>query len=189
MDSLRANVYPDYWCLGKPYVVLTAMVTAGRPVTRSCILYPKSDYLFLLNVGNLMLYPSLHHRRWASVLVGSCCWLLALSFVITLPVQGQSTKSGDWTLVDIPQAWRKVPTGELAPIRGYSWYRCLVRLPESWRGQGVVLHVEALDDVRAAYVNGVQVGVTGSFPPRYRSGLGEPGRYPIPADLLRIWFG
>lgn len=92
---------------------------------------------------------------------------------------------GDWQLLEVPQAWRKVPTGTLAPIGGYSWYRCQVKIPSAWSGAKVTLFVEAIDDARATYVNGIHVGATGTFPPRFRSGLGETGRYAIDRGLLK----
>jgi putative membrane-bound dehydrogenase-like protein len=85
----------------------------------------------------------------------------------------------------IPDGWRKVPDGDLAPIDGYSWYRAMVKVPVEWESDQLELFVEALDDVRATYVNGSKVGATGTFPPQFRSGLGESGRYNIAGELLR----
>jgi hypothetical protein len=90
----------------------------------------------------------------------------------------------NWHLVTIPEAWRKVPNGELTPVGGFSWYRCLVQVPESWKGAKLSLFMEALDDARASYVNGQNVGATGTFPPEFRSGLGEKGRYKVASDLV-----
>lgn len=103
-----------------------------------------------------------------------------------LSAQDSSAVSSGWHTVTIPDAWRKVPGGDLKPIDGYSWYRCLVQVPESWEGTDLTLYTEALDDARASYVNGVNVGATGTFPPRFRSGLGEKGRYVVDADLIRF---
>lgn len=89
-------------------------------------------------------------------------------------------------LVTIPDGWRKVPKGDLAPIDGYSWYRALVKIPSDWKGAKVQLYVEALDDARATFVNGTLVGAAGTFPPRFRSGLGEPGQYDVDNKQLRF---
>lgn len=64
---------------------------------------------------------------------------------------------------DSPGCPRSVPTGELAPINGYSWYRVLVKIPKEWDGQPLTLFSEALDDARSAYVGGQPVGATGTF--------------------------
>jgi putative membrane-bound dehydrogenase-like protein len=88
-----------------------------------------------------------------------------------------------WHLLTVPDAWRSVPGGELQPIGGYSWYRALVKLPREWQGQPLTLFVEALDDARSAAVGGRTVGVAGGFPPQFRSGLGEKGRWPVSEEL------
>ncbi len=103
----------------------------------------------------------------------------------TSPVFSQTDTKSDWHEVAIPDAWRNLPQGDLAPIDGYSWYRCLVRVPESWKGDDLTLFVEALDDARASYVNGINVGATGTFPPQYRSGLGEKGGYKVDSSAVR----
>jgi putative heme-binding domain-containing protein len=89
-----------------------------------------------------------------------------------------------WHRLEIPEAWRKVPGGDLKPVDGYSWYRALVKVPSEWKGDRLTLFAEALDDARISYVNGVRVGATGTFPPQFRSGLGEKGRYDIDGDLI-----
>jgi len=93
--------------------------------------------------------------------------------------------AAEWTDVTVPDVWRKVPSGELAPIDGYSWYRSFVRVPKEWDGDDLTLFVEALDDARSGWVNGTTVGVNGSFPPTFRSGLGEAGRFSVPAQLIQ----
>ena len=60
-----------------------------------------------------------------------------------------------------------------------------MKVPADWKGANLTLFVEALDDVRATYVNETNVGATGTFPPRFRSGLGEKGQYRVDSDLLQ----
>ncbi len=95
-------------------------------------------------------------------------------------------QSNEWHLQPVPNSWRSVPTGPLTPKDGYSWFRALVKVPEHWQGDAVWLFVEALDDARAALINGQVVGLNGTFPPQFRSGLGERGRFEIPADLVQF---
>ncbi len=90
-----------------------------------------------------------------------------------------------WSLLPVPETFRDVPKGNLAPVDGNSWYRCLVQVPSGWKDAKLRLFVEALDDARAAYVNGTKVGATGTFPPQFRSGLGEQGRYLVAGDLIK----
>lgn len=116
-----------------------------------------------------------------------CLFLAAVTSLCCMSpeVRAQDAPPAEgWHLVTIPDAWRKMPRGNLAPIDGYSWYRCLVQVPESWAGAKLTLYSEAVDDARASYVNGVNVGATGTFPPQFRSGLGEKGKYDVDADLI-----
>ena len=93
--------------------------------------------------------------------------------------------AADWKTLSVPDAWRSVPGGDLAPLNGYSWYRALVKVPTAWDGQQLTLFLEALDDARSAYVGGQPVGATGTFPPQFRSGLGERGRYVVDPSLVK----
>ena len=92
----------------------------------------------------------------------------------------------DWSLQLVPNAWRSLPKDMLAPIGGFSWYRALVLVPSNWNNDRLSLFVEALDDARATSINGKLVGVTGTFPPRFRSGLGERGRYQIDPAIIQF---
>ncbi len=106
--------------------------------------------------------------------------IAAMVLIVLVPA-----RAGEWSDVTIPSAWRSVPSGDLAPVNGYSWYRTLVRIPADWADQDLTLFVEALDDARSGWVNGISVGANGSFPPVFRSGLGERGRFSVPARLIR----
>ena len=111
-------------------------------------------------------------------LVAALVGLCLLINLTPLPAQ-------EWHRLNIPDAWRSVPGGNLKPIDGFSWYRALVRIPEDWHGQPLTLFTEALDDARSAWAGGQTVGLTGTFPPSFRSGLGERGRFPVEASLVK----
>jgi len=112
--------------------------------------------------------------------------LVVLLGVVSATAKAEPGKpAAGWSLLPVPETFRDVPKGNLAPVDGTSWYRCLVQVPGSWKGAKVRLFVEALDDARASYVNGTKVGATGTFPPQFRSGLGEQGRYLVASDLLK----
>ncbi len=111
--------------------------------------------------------------------------LLLLISSIFFANQYFAVAADGWHLLTVPDAWRKMPGGELKPIDGFSWYRALVKIPADWKGDRITMYVEALDDARATYMNGTRVGATGTFPPQFRSGLGEKGIYRVPRDVLR----
>jgi Na+/H+ antiporter NhaA len=109
-------------------------------------------------------------------------FLLVLALPCSLAAAGEDSP---WQLVPIPESWKRPPSGDLAPRGGFSWCRARVKVPESWRGRALDLFVEPLDDARQVYFDGVLVGAMGSMPPRYRSGLGEPGRFAVPPERVR----
>ncbi len=112
--------------------------------------------------------------------------LRILTVVLLLSLSGVSAVYGQapgWVNLDVPQAWRSVPQGELSPQNGYSWYRALVFLPEAWQGDTLTLYVEALDDARMVMFAGGPVGAVGTFPPQFRSGLGERGVFTVSAEV------
>lgn len=86
----------------------------------------------------------------------------------------------DWQIVKAPEVWSKPPSGK----QGYSWYRCVVDVPAAWQGKDVELFIEPVDDAREIYINGSKVGAFGSFPPEFRSGLGEPDRHRVDSKTL-----
>ncbi|MEZ6059636.1 MAG: c-type cytochrome [Planctomycetaceae bacterium] len=112
--------------------------------------------------------------------------LVLVSAILSAATQAQDVPPSGWHMVEVPDVWRSMPSGELQPVNGYSWYRAQIRVPPEWKGAELTLFVEALDDARATYVNGTNIGVAGTFPPQYRSGLGESGRYRVDSQLLRF---
>ena len=93
--------------------------------------------------------------------------------LIVLDDRSAQAADDPWQLLQVPEVWRKPPEGR----GGYSWYRCLLRVPQSWRDRELSLFVEPVDDAREVFFNGVKVGAAGSFPPQFRSGLGDPDRH------------
>lgn len=87
--------------------------------------------------------------------------------------------------VTVPNVWKSPPAGPLAIDEGAVWYRAVVVPPAEWAGQELTLFVEAVDDARQVFFNGRQIGVLGTFPPEFRSGLGQSQRLAIAAgDVL-----
>lgn len=84
--------------------------------------------------------------------------------------------------VSVPSVWKSPPPGPLAIEEGAVWYRAVVVPPADWAGQDLTLFVEAVDDARQVFFNGRPIGVLGTFPPEFRSGLGQSQRLSIAAD-------
>lgn len=86
--------------------------------------------------------------------------------------------------VTVPEVWKSPPKGPLAIDDGVVWYRAVVVPPAGWEGRPLALFVEGVDDARQVFLNGQPIGVLGTFPPEFRSGLGQSHRLTIDADLL-----
>lgn len=115
--------------------------------------------------------------------------LVVLSIVFALttpPLYGQQSPQGessDWQIVDIPGDW-KTGYGKRSQQTHYQWYRCTAKVPSHWKGEPLELFIEGADDAREVYFNGKSIGLSGTFPPEYRSGLGGTFRFPIPAEIV-----
>lgn len=85
-----------------------------------------------------------------------------------------------WQTVTVPDTWRNLPEGN----RVFTWYRCVVKVPESWKGEPIELATEAVDDARQWFWNGESIGTLGQMDPTFRSSLGESKRLTIPAEKV-----
>ncbi len=103
----------------------------------------------------------------------SFCLLLFASLAATCSAAEPSSGKE----VTIPDAWRARPG---ITAEGWGWYFGVVATPENWNERDWSLAVEAVDDAREVYFDGVKVGTLGSLPPKFRSGLGETAQFAIP---------
>ena len=53
-----------------------------------------------------------------------------------------------WNLAEIPAAWKMVENEAGSEEGLWQWYRCVVKIPNAWRGQELKLFCEAVDDAR-----------------------------------------
>lgn len=85
----------------------------------------------------------------------------------------------------VPGTWR----GQAAALDGYdgfAWYRAHVTVPPEWTKGQLVLYVEKVDNASETFFNGVKIGVAGTMPPAYESGLADAEhRYVIPPEIVR----
>jgi len=92
----------------------------------------------------------------------------------------------EWTRMPVPGTWDN-HRPELADYDGFAWYRCAVTIPESWKSRALYLYVEKVDNACETFFNGVKVGVSGTLPPQYTSGLAtNEHRYVLPEDLVKF---
>ena len=64
-------------------------------------------------------------------------------------------KDSAWHEMKLPVYWEQAEIGE---FDGVVWFRKLVNIPSSWKGQDLTLHLGPVDDMDETYVNGKKVG-------------------------------
>ena len=85
--------------------------------------------------------------------------------------------------VRVPGYWER--NGRYDGYDGFAWYRCWVKVPQSWAGKDLTLMVPAVDNSHESYFGGQKVGSAGSMPPDYASGLDSEKPCTVPAKLVR----
>jgi len=90
-----------------------------------------------------------------------------------------------WETIPVPERWERAGH---PGYDGFAWYRCRFSLPVAAAGRTAYLELGKIDDVDETFVNGVEVGQTGAFPPGFRSERQAFRRYRVPADALN-WGG
>lgn len=90
---------------------------------------------------------------------------------------------GDWKRTQVPGNWER---DVLPGYDGVAWYRYEFTVPDdcrSWEGESLALVMGAIDDADVTYLDGVEIGATGEFPPEKVSAYNEKRVYPISTAL------
>ncbi|HWH71368.1 MAG TPA: beta galactosidase jelly roll domain-containing protein, partial [Candidatus Sulfotelmatobacter sp.] len=88
----------------------------------------------------------------------------------------------DWQEVTLPAYWEQ--HSNYTEENVYGWFRRRLELPANCQGKEVELLLGRIDDVDEAWLNGVRIGGTGSFPPNYRTAYDAERRYRVPAGVV-----
>ena len=83
-----------------------------------------------------------------------------------------------WPAMDLPRAWES--TG--LDIDGAVWFRRTLTVPPAWKGKALELSLGPIDDFDTTYVNGEEVGATGSETPEAHT---VPRIYQVPGKLVK----
>ncbi len=77
-----------------------------------------------------------------------------------------------WSALPVPASWEAASAGVLKDYDGVAWYRCAVRLPQTWTsGKDVMLDLHLEDDRVSVWFNGHGLEQPAAFPPRASSFL------------------
>ncbi|MGD9929730.1 MAG: glycoside hydrolase [Mangrovibacterium sp.] len=89
----------------------------------------------------------------------------------------------DWDDIRVPARWEDEG---FQGYDGFAWYRNPVVIPESMKGQALILQLGYIDDVDEVYLNGKKIGQSGSFPPHSVTAYNALRKYQIPGDLINF---
>ena len=118
------------------------------------------------------------------------CWMRALFVVVWLSLPASAA---EWRTIEVPGAWNDATARDVAAAGGIAWYRTWVKVHDSFftrhernlYEESVGVNLRDLAGAHEVWVNGVKIGVGGSFPPRYGSGRAEIHRHKVPVGTLR----
>ncbi len=89
----------------------------------------------------------------------------------------------NWERIEVPSSWENQG---FHGYDGYAWYRNTFSIPGKYKNDIVYLFLGFVDDVDQVFINGKQVGFSGSFPPHYETAYNVDRRYPVPASALNF---
>jgi alpha-L-fucosidase len=91
-------------------------------------------------------------------------------------------KDSDWEKVILPASWES--HSNYTEDNVYGWYRKSVVIPAEWKGHDLILPLGKIDDCDETYFNGMMIGKTGKFPPKFEGFWNQERRYAVPAKFI-----
>jgi len=95
----------------------------------------------------------------------------------------QNFDDSKWDEIRVPSSWENEG---FHGYDGYAWYRKNFYCPTNLYGKSLYVKLGYIDDVDQVYVNGHQIGSSGSFPPDYKTAYDAMRIYYIPEKYLNI---
>jgi sialate O-acetylesterase len=89
----------------------------------------------------------------------------------------------NWERNKVPSSWENQG---FHGYDGYAWYRNTFDVPVKYSNSIIYLFLGFVDDVDQVFINGKQVGYSGSFPPQYMTAYDINRRYPVPTEVLNF---
>lgn len=87
----------------------------------------------------------------------------------------------DWEKINVPSSWENQG---FHGYDGYAWYRTTFKLSPEQMNEQLYLVLGYIDDADQTYLNGNLIGITGGFPPQYRTAYNAFRKYYIPNEFL-----
>ena len=90
---------------------------------------------------------------------------------------------GNWERIEVPSSWENQG---FHGYDGYAWYRNTFEIPDRYKNDILYLFLGYVDDVDQVFINGKEIGYSGSFPPHYKTAYDVSRRYPVPPGILKF---
>ena len=88
----------------------------------------------------------------------------------------------DWDRLTVPGSWEDQGYKE---YNGFAWYRKVFNPGSLPSGKPIVLVLGRIDDADVVFLNGKELGKSGSFPPGYLTAYNRDRKYVIPSGMLK----
>lgn len=86
-----------------------------------------------------------------------------------------------WENVKVPSSWENQG---FSGYNGFAWYRKSFKLSPEENNKDIFLVLGYVDDVDQTFINGHLIGISGGFPPNYRTAYNALRKYYIPKEYL-----
>jgi sialate O-acetylesterase len=88
-----------------------------------------------------------------------------------------------WEKIKVPSPWENEGFNG---YDGFAWYRKHFNASRDLKGKSIYLSMGYIDDADEVYLNGHLVGLSGSFPPNYKSAYAAKRMYPCPEGFINF---
>jgi len=88
-----------------------------------------------------------------------------------------------WENINVPSPWENEGFNG---YDGFAWYRKHFKVSGDIKGKSIYFSLGTIDDADEVYVNGKMIGLSGSFPPDFKSEYAIPRMYPCPVQFLNF---
>ena len=135
--------------------------------------------LVLASAARAQVPPPIIVSRFPTSLTGE--WLFRVGHDPAFASPFRETRN--WQRIHVPGAWEKQGW---PGYDGHAWYRASLFISSELEGEDFGLDLGRVGDTDEVFVNGREVGRTGSFPPQYDKATLARRFYMIPREVLRF---
>ncbi len=146
--------------LAEGATVLIQGEIAGKPVEPAAWTFKRAD-------GGQSFYTSLGHTGdfensvFNRLLVNALHWAATGKVPETVQESAGHDLSSHWSPIIVPGSWEMVGGPQLKEYDGVAWYRCMIRVPETWKGTDLNLRLgTTADNELEVFFQGEQLDVT-----------------------------